>query len=210
MPACGVAQGVARYSPSSSTHAQDPREGPSLAGRTIGSLLRHGLVRLAREEAERSRRGTSQGARDASHDDRSQAGTRRALACAESLFPLWCKGGKRGRGVPRHQAKVSILLQQDQDQQDGRAEVTMEPKTTSSPVVGVLGTGVPRLACLWPAAWLKQWPSAAHLLRLKLKTLARDQASRGGRQESFLRSSLVRLAREEAESSRQGYLVRCP
>ena len=64
--------------------------------------------------------------------------------------------------------------------------------------------GVPRLACLRPAAWLKQWPSAAHLHQLKLKTLVRGQASRGRRQESFLRSSLVRLAREEAERSRRG------
>ena len=37
------------------------------------------------------------------------------------------------RGVPRHQAKVSISVQQDQDQKDGRAEVTVEPKTASSP-----------------------------------------------------------------------------
>ena len=60
--------------------------------------------------------------------------TRRAPASAVSSFPLWCKGGKRRRGVPRHQAKVTILVQQDQDQQDGRMEITVEPKTTSSPV----------------------------------------------------------------------------
>ena len=48
--------------------------------------------------------------------------------------------------------------------------------------VGVLGMGVPRLACLRPAAWLKWGPSAAQLHQLKLKTLARGQASRGGRQ----------------------------
>ena len=54
---------------------QDPREGSSLAGWTTGSFLRHGLTRLAREEAERSRRGTSRGARDVSHDDQGrQAG----------------------------------------------------------------------------------------------------------------------------------------
>ena len=67
--ACGVARGGAHHGPSSSTQAQDPREGPSLAGRTTGSFLKLSLVRLAREEAERSRRGTSRGARDASHDD---------------------------------------------------------------------------------------------------------------------------------------------
>ena len=47
--------------------------------------------------------------------------------------------------------------------------------------VGVLGTGVPRLACLRPAAWLKGGPSTAHLHQHRPKTLARGQASRGGR-----------------------------
>ena len=59
-------------------------------------------------------------------------GTRRAPACAVSLFPLWCKGGKHG---PRHQAKVTIPVQRDQDQQSGRTEVIVEPKTASSPVL---------------------------------------------------------------------------
>ena len=72
--ACGVAQGAAQHGPSSSTRAQDPREGPTLAGQTTGSFLRHNLIRLAREEAERSRLGTSRGGHDASHDDQSQAG----------------------------------------------------------------------------------------------------------------------------------------
>ena len=31
------------------------------------------------------------------------------------------------------QAKVSILVQQDQDQQDGRTEVIVEPRTASPP-----------------------------------------------------------------------------
>ena len=61
-------------------------------------------------------------------------GARRAPARAVSSFPLWCKGGKHGRGVPRHKEKVPILVQRDQDQRSGRMEVTMEPKTASSPV----------------------------------------------------------------------------
>ena len=70
MPAaCGVAQRGAQHDPSSPTQTQDPREGPGLAGRTTRSFLRHGLIRLAHEGAERSRRGTSRGARDTSHDD---------------------------------------------------------------------------------------------------------------------------------------------
>ena len=55
---------------------------------------------------------------------------RRAPACAESLFPLWCKGGKGGQ---EYQAEATISVQQDQDQQDGRMEVTVEPKTASPP-----------------------------------------------------------------------------
>ena len=60
--------------------------------------------------------------------------TRRAPARAVSLFLLWCKGGKHRRGVPRHQAKVAISVQRGQDQEDYEMEVTMEPKTASSPV----------------------------------------------------------------------------
>ena len=60
-------------------------------------------------------------------------GARRALARAVSSFPLWCKGGKRSRGVPRHQAKVAISVQQDQDQEDCRTEVIMEPKMALPP-----------------------------------------------------------------------------
>ena len=54
---------------------------------------------------------------------------RRAPAYAVSLFPLWCKGGKHR---PRHQTKVTISVQQDQDQQNGRMEITVEPRTMSS------------------------------------------------------------------------------
>ena len=36
-------------------------------------------------------------------------------------------------GVLRHQAKVSISVQREQDQQDGEMEVTMDPKATSPP-----------------------------------------------------------------------------
>ena len=56
--------------------------------------------------------------------------TRRVPACAVSLFPLWCKGGKHR---PRHQLKASISVQQEQDQSNGRMEVTVEPKSASPP-----------------------------------------------------------------------------
>ena len=97
--ACGVAQVGAQCSPASSAQAQDPREGPSLAGRTTGNFLRCSLLRQAREEAERSRQGTSRGAHDVSHDDRDQAGARRAPACAVSLFPFRCKGASTDQGI---------------------------------------------------------------------------------------------------------------
>ena len=90
---------------------------------------RNGLTRQAREEAERSRQGVP---REVLAMQAMTIETRRAPASAVSLFPLWCKGGKRRHGVPRHQAKVTISVQRDQDQQSGRTEVTVDPKTASS------------------------------------------------------------------------------
>ena len=105
----GVAKPAGRTAHLHQQGIQDPREGPSLAGRTTRGFLRHGLVRLAREEAERSRRGTSRGAHDASHDNQGrQPGASRAPARAVSFFSLWCKGSKRRQ---EHQVKASISVQ---------------------------------------------------------------------------------------------------
>ena len=60
-------------------------------------------------------------------------GARWVPARAASSFPLWCKGGKRSHGVPRHQAKVAISVQRDKDQEDCRTEVIVEPKMASPP-----------------------------------------------------------------------------
>ena len=62
-------------------------------------------------------------------------GVRWVPARAVSSFPLWCKGSKRRQ---EHQAKASISVQQDQDQQNGRMEVIVEPRKASSsrPLVG--------------------------------------------------------------------------
>ena len=71
---------------------------------------------------------------------------KRALACAVSLFPLWCKGGKHR---PRHQAKVTVSMQQDQDQQNGRMEVIVEPrKASSSESFGRQGPTLVRISVL--------------------------------------------------------------
>ena len=95
--ACGVAQGAAQHGSSSSARAQDPREGPSLVGRMTRSFLKHGLVRLAHEEAERSRRGTSRGAHDASHDDQGrQAGDR---PCSVLPFLFGAKGAGASESI---------------------------------------------------------------------------------------------------------------
>ena len=97
LPAYGLRHGSkgVQHGPSSSTQTQDPREGPSLAGRMTRSFLRHGLIRLAREEAERSRRGISRGARDASHDDSGrQAGASPRGVLLSSLV-------QRGQAQPR-------------------------------------------------------------------------------------------------------------
>ena len=59
-------------------------------------------------------------------------GARRVPARAASSLPLSCKGGNHSRGVPRHQAKVAISVQRDQDQEDYEMEVTVEPKAASS------------------------------------------------------------------------------
>ena len=68
--------------------------------------------------------------------------------------------------------------------------------------------GVPRLACLWHAAWLKQWPSTARLHQPKLNTLARGQASRGGRQGASSGAAspgkLVRRRRDQGKGTSQG------
>ena len=61
--------------------------------------------------------------------DRGQAGASMHSVLVSSLV---LKRQAR-RGVPRHQAKVSISVQRDQDQQASRTEVTVEPKTASSP-----------------------------------------------------------------------------
>ena len=63
---------------------------------------------------------------------------RRPAQCP--CFPFGAKGGKHR---PRHQAKVTISVQQDQDQRDGRMEVTVEPQ--DGVTVRVFGSQRPTL-----------------------------------------------------------------
>ena len=101
MPACGLRCGSS-WGPVLSSFVSStsrPSRGASLVGRTTGSFLMHGLVRQAREEAERSRRGTSRGAHDASHDDRSQAGAGLRSPC----FLFGAKGASAGKSIKQRQ-----------------------------------------------------------------------------------------------------------
>ena len=59
---------------------------------------------------------------------------------------------------------------------EAKPERTLGPGAT----VGILGTGVPRLACLRSTAWLSQQAVRPIFIHKASKTLARGQASRGG------------------------------
>ena len=110
LPACGLRRG-SRSGPVWPVYINPrsrPSRGASLVGRTTQGFLRGGLTRQAREEAERSRQGVP---REVLVTQAMTIKTRRAPARAVSSFPLWCKGGKRRCGLPRHQAKVSISVQ---------------------------------------------------------------------------------------------------
>ena len=77
-----------------------------------------------------------------------------------------------------------------------RLEAKSERALGPGATVGVPGVGIPRLACLRPTTWLRQWPRTAHLHQQTLKTLARGQALQGGRcKTSSGAASLGRLAR---------------
>ena len=134
LPACGPRRGCAAglYDPSSSTQDSIPLRGAKPRGVDD--------TRLPQEQPHQagSRGGGEIKAGVPREEPVTQAMTikiRRPPACVVSLFPLWCNGGKRRRGVPRHQAKVAISVQRDQDQQSGRTEVTMEHKMAPSLVL---------------------------------------------------------------------------
>ena len=63
---------------------------------------------------------------------------------------------------------------------EAKPERTLGPGAT----FGVLGTGVPGLACLRPTAWLSQRAVRPIFINKASKTLARVQASRGGRRKT--------------------------
>ena len=105
-----AARGVAKLA-GRTTHLhqqgiQDPREGPSLVRGATQDLLWSGLARQAHEE----RRYQGEANLTRGQAQPRSTDTRRAPARTSSLFPLWCKGGKRSHRVPRPQAKVAISV----------------------------------------------------------------------------------------------------
>ena len=70
--------------------------------------------------------------------------------------------------------------------------------------IGVLGTGVPRLACLRPAVWRNGGPNMAHLHQHKTQDHREGPSLVRRMTQRILRRSLIRLAREEVEISRRG------
>src|SRR3954464_16014476 len=136
----GVAQKGAQHGPSSSTQTQDPREGPSLGGRTTRSFLRHGLSRLAREEAERSRRGTSRGARDASHDDQ----------------------GRQAGASPRS-VLLSSLVQREQAQARASSKDTRFGATRPRPVQRQGGSHCGAQASITTGAFCRRGPTLVRI-----------------------------------------------
>ena len=91
--------------------------------------------------------------------------TRRAPACAVALFPLRCKGGKHR---PRHQVKVTILVQQDQDQQSGRMEVIVERKNKT--LVEMARTMLDEYKT-HPRFWPEAIDNACHIINRVLKEI---------------------------------------
>lgn len=65
-----------------------------------------------------------------SHDDQGQAGAKQVQSTG---FLFGVREASHRCGVPRNQPKVSILVQYDQDRQDGRTEVITEPTAASRP-----------------------------------------------------------------------------
>ena len=94
---------------------------------------------------------------------------------------------------PRH-AALALWL---------RPEAKFERALGPGATVGVLGTGVPRLACLRPTAWLCWWAHTAHLHQQAFKTLARAKP-READDTRPPQERPHRVASRGAERSRQG------
>ena len=125
----------------------------------------------------------------------------RALAFCQSCS---CQGGmgkwRRPRPVSRHASVMAAGFWGPRRSALGpwlcrgaKPEHTLGPGAT----VGVLGTGVPRLAFLRPRAWLIRRPGTAQPHQQPLKTLVRGRASRGVRRKTSPRAASL------------GWLLRC-
>ena len=96
----------------------------------------------------------------------------------EAETPMSDQSPRANRGTSCWAPRLSAL--DPWLRREAKPEHTLGPGAT----VGVLGTGIPILACLRPTAWLSQravWPI---FISKAFKTLARGQASQGGRRKT--------------------------
>ena len=80
--------------------------------------------------------------------------------------------------------RAELAQAKEQAQASNAAALKAAEEFGAEQAVGVLGTGVPKLACLWPMAWLSQQAVWSTFINKASKTLARVQASRGGRRKT--------------------------
>ena len=94
---------------------------------------------------------------------------------------------RRPRPIDRHAStEVAVFWGPRCSELDPWLRREAKPERTLGPgaTVSVLGTRIPRLACLRPAAWLSQQAVRPIFINKASKTLARVQASRGGRRKT--------------------------
>ena len=120
-----VAPSTARYGPAPAAAAQDPRE----ADDTKASYGAASLGWLPRSR-DLYARDTSRGSCDVRHDDQGQGGASGHSVPVSSFSKEACTG-EETRGIS--QMFPYRCNSQDQDQQDGRTEVTTEPTEASPP-----------------------------------------------------------------------------
>ena len=111
LPACGLRRGSKGGPSAAHLHQHKPK---TLARGQASRGGRHGPSSGTASSGWLARRWRDQGG--VPHEvpvtqARTIQGARRVPARATSAFPLWCKGGKRSRRVPRHEAKVAISVQ---------------------------------------------------------------------------------------------------
>ena len=90
-----------------------------------------------------------------------------------------------------------------------RLEAKPERALGPGATVGVLGTGVPRLACLRPAAWLKGGPAQPIFINMNSRPL-RGAKPRGADDKELPQARPRQAGSRGGGEFKAGYLARCP